>query len=126
MEAELKEAIDGLLNAFPKSFINKNNEFIAHEIANQYIILSDCESLLDIECKVLEWFSRPAHKTAPYSQETRNAKFHDFMLNGINNFLDTNFTEKEIEFIYTELGNAINHDKTIEFIESEYDFSVLE
>lgn len=126
MEAELKEAIDGLLNAFPKSFINKNNEFIAHERTNQYIILSDCESLLDIECKVLEWFSRPAHKTAPYSQETRNAKFHDFMLNGINNFLDTNFTEKEIEFIYTELGNAINHDKTIEFIESEYDFSVLE
>lgn len=123
---ELNEAIEELLNSFPKSFINANNEFIAHERTNQYIILSDCKSLLDIECKVLEWFSRPAHKTEPYSQGVRNQRFQEFMLNGINNFLDTKFTVEQIEVIYTQLGNAINHAKTIKFIESEYDFSVLE
>jgi hypothetical protein len=125
MNEELKEAINGLLNSFPKSFVNYNNEFIAHERTNQYIILTDCKSLLDIECKVLEWFSRAAHKTQPYSQGVRNWRFQEFMLNGINNFLDTKFTTKEIETIYEHLGNAINHQKTIEFIKSEYDFNVL-
>ena len=125
MNEELKEAINGLLNSFPKSFINYNNEFIAHERTNQYIILSDCKSLLDIECKVLEWFSRPAHKTEPYSQSVRNKRFHEFMLNGINNFLDTKFTVEQMEVIYQKLGNTINHQKTIEFIQSEYDFNVL-
>jgi hypothetical protein len=55
-QEELKEAINGLLNSFPKSFINYNNEFIAHEKSNQYIILSDCKNLLDIECKCLNGF----------------------------------------------------------------------
>jgi hypothetical protein len=74
---------------------------------------------------VLEWFSRPAHKTEPYSQGIRNQRFHEFMLNGINNFLDTKFTIEQMEVIYEYLGNAINHQKTIEFIQSEYDFNVL-
>lgn len=122
---DMREIRLALLKAFPKSFINERDEFIANERTNQYIILSNCETSLEVKCKVLEWFSRPAHKTMPYSQEWRNRKFHEFMLKGINSFLDTNFTENDMAEIYCALGNAINHEKTVRFIESEYDFEVL-
>lgn len=122
---DLKECRQALLESFPKSFINQSDEFIAHEYSNQYIILSNCEKPIDIECKVLEWFSRAAHKSQPYSQEWRNRKFHEFMLNGINNFLDTRFSEGDMDLIYTYLGNACNHSLTIEFINSGYDMNIL-
>ena len=115
--SDIQEARQALLEAFPDSFINSNDEFIAHLRSNQYIILADCKTPEDIEYKVLEWFSRPAHKTAPYSQEWRNRKFHEFMLNGINDFLDTNFSEDDISLIYDELGNSINHNLTVKFVE---------
>lgn len=114
--AALQEARDALLTSFPNSFINPRDEFIAHERSNQYIILSNCRTPEDIECKVLEWFSRPAHKTAPYSQEWRNQRFHEFMLQGVNNFLDTAFSEDDIAFIYDVLGNACKHSLTVEFV----------
>lgn len=114
-----------LMKCFHGSFINQNGEFIAHEKSNTYFILRDCETELDVKCKVLEWFSRPAHKTTPYLQEWRNRKFHEFMLNGINAFLDTHFTEQDMEEIYCTLGNKINHEKTVRFIESDYDFGMF-
>lgn len=122
---DIKECWNALIDAFPGSYINDVDEFIAHHESNEYIILGDCENELDIRCKVLEWFSRPACKTAPYAQERKNKQFQEFMREGVNEFLDTQFTEKEMSDIYGELGNAINHDKTIEFIESGYDFTAL-
>lgn len=123
---DMREAKQALLEAFPNSFINESNEFVAHKRTNTYFILSDCEYPQDIECKVLEWLSRAASKGIPYSQEWRNRKFREFMRNGINAFLDTSFSEEEILIIYTKLGNCINHKKTINFIESDYDFSKLD
>lgn len=122
---ELEEAKEALLKAFPNSFINVRNEFIAELRSNQYFLLGNCETPRDIECKVLEWLSRSACKGQPYSQEWRNRRYREFMRNGINNFLDTGFSEDEMMEIYTYLGNACNHSKTIKFIESGYDFSVL-
>lgn len=123
---DFEEAKQALLLAFPKSFINDNNEFIAEVRSNQYFLLNDCSTPRDIECKVLEWLSRPASKGQPYSQEWRNRKFREFMRNGVNAFLDTGFSEDEMRTIYQYLGNAINHKKTIAFIESGYDFAVLQ
>ena len=48
------------------------------------------------------------------------------MRNGVNAFLDTGFSEDEMRTIYQHLGNAINHEKTILFIENGYDFAVLQ
>lgn len=115
-----------LFCAFPECFLNQHQELIVHKASNTYICLSDCRNSIDIKCKVLEWFSRPASKGQPYRQEWRNRKFRKFMLDGINNFLKTDFTEDEMEIIYQYLGNAINHDKTLRFIKSGYDLSVLE
>lgn len=114
-----------LLWDFDGSFFNERDEFIAHRYSNTYLIFGNCESELDVKCKVLEWLSRSAHKGSPYSQEWRNKKFRKFMLDGINMFLGTDFSFEDMEVIYTYLGNACNHKRTIQFIESCYDVQAL-
>ncbi len=47
------------------------------------------------------------------------------MLDGINDYMDIHFTEDEMMEIYTYLGNACHHQRTIEFIKSGYDMMVL-
>ena len=121
----MQKVIDRLIFCFAGSFVNQNNEFIAHRSANEYFSLENCKDELDVKCKVLEWFSRGAYKTEPYFSVRKNEEFHEFMRNGINEFLDTEFTEEDMEVIYTYLGNAIKHEKTIRFIESGYDMAVL-
>lgn len=114
-----------LLAAFPKSFINGSLEFIAHRTANEYFRLEDCETELDVQCKVLEWLSRGAHKTEPFSTARKNNEFHAFMLDGINEYLGTNLTEDDIAVVYQELGNRVCHNLTVEFVNSGFDMSVL-
>lgn len=113
-----------LMRCFPGSFINHNMEFVAHLEANQFFRLDDCASEFDIKCKVLEWFSRGAYKTAPFG-ERKNKRLHEFMLRGINDYLGTDFTEDDMENIYTRLGNRCNHELTVRFIESGYDMRLL-
>ena len=114
-----------LLKCFPNSFINYNGEFIAEEKSNTYFILHNCKSDLDIKCKVLEWFSRAAYKGQPFASEKRNRSFRVFMLNGINMFLGYDFDENDMEVIYTYLGNTVNHELTVRFVESGYDTGIL-
>ena len=117
--------IKRLMKCFPGSFINQNGELIVHKKANEYLILHNCETELDLKCKVLEWFSRGAYKTAPFGTKRKNDEFHKFMRDGINEFLGTKFTEEDMDLIYTYLGNRCNHAKTVQFICRDYDFSVL-
>ena len=124
-EEQMTECRQMLQAAFPNSFFNANDEFIADRKTNQYLCLGDCKTPFDVKCKVLEWFSRPAHKSAPYTHNRKNKELHQFMLNGINDFLGTDFTKRDMEEIYIALGNAINHQKTIQFVESGYDFKIL-
>nr|DAD84505.1 MAG TPA: hypothetical protein [Myoviridae sp. ctCjb12] len=117
--ADMKEARAKLLECFPGSFINSRDEFIAHPRTNQYFLLNNCKTVEDIEAKVLEWLSRPAFKTQPYSQEWRNRRFHEFMLVGVNVFLDTDFSENDMELIYTYMGCGINHGLMLAFIDHD-------
>lgn len=104
--------------AFPKFFINHNLEAIVHPRRNTYFLLKGVETEVDIIAKILEWLSREAAKSV--SKESQ--KYH---LNGINAFLGTNFSQDEMMQIYTYLGNACNHRKTLAFILSGYDLDVL-
>ena len=115
-----------LMESFPGSFINHHGEFIAHKEANNYFNLRNCSGSLEIHCKVLERISRPAFKEQPFRSKTKNRAFNDFMLRGINNFLGTKFDETDIETIYQELGNEVDRNLTIKFIENHYDMAVLE
>ena len=119
------EVVLKLMNSFERSFINQHGEFIAHEKGNSYFILKNCKNELDIKCKVLEWFSRDAYKTQPFAPAKKNNEFNKFMLDGINKFLDTEFTKEDMELIYTKLGNACNHELTIKVVCSGYDLSIL-
>lgn len=114
-----------LLNAFPNSFINHCGEFIAHEKGLAYFTLTNCKTEMDVKCKMLEWLSRDAYKTQIWKSEKKNAEYHEFIRNGINEYLGTDFTHDDIEHIYTYLGNRANHELTIRFIESGYDMDVL-
>lgn len=114
-----------LVRSFPGSFINHLLEFIAHGEANESFLLENCMNELDVKCKVLEWLSRGAYKTCPYRSRTKNEKFNSFMLNGINEFLETDFTEEDMAIIYQKLGNRVNHSLTVRFIESGYDMALL-
>ena len=114
-----------LAKAFPNSFINTALEFIAHKEANEYFRLEDCESEFDVKCKVLEWLSRGAYKTCPFHTNLKNERFHNFMLNGINDFLGTDFTTEDVAIIYQKLGNRVRHSLTEEFVNSGYDMDVL-
>lgn len=119
------ETRNKLLGSFKGSFFNCYDEFIANERNNEYFIFSNCEDEESVKCKVLEWLSRSASKGQPYSQEWRNKKYREFMLDGINNFLGTKFLEEDISIIYQELGNCVNHNLTLAFIRSGYDMRVL-
>lgn len=114
-----------LMDCFPGSIINQKEEFIAHIRANEYFSLRNCETEFDLKCKVLEWFSRGVYKTEPYRRKDENARFHKFMLHGINEFLGTDFDSEDMEEIYTYLGNACNHKRTIQFVKSGYDMQAL-
>ena len=111
--------------AFPGSFINTNLEFIAHKEANEYFRLDECNNEFDVKCKVLEWLSRGAYKTCPFNTNLKNEKFHNFMLNCINDFLGTDFTTEDMSIIYQKLGNRIRHSLTEEFVNSGYDIKLL-
>lgn len=114
-----------IMACFPQSFVNYHGEFIAHAKSNTYLVLDNCETLEDLQCKVLEWFSRAAHKTQTYNTAKANKKFHQFMLDGINTFLGTAFDFDDMDLIYTYLGNAVHHDLTVRFVRSGYDLEVL-
>lgn len=114
-----------LAKAFPGAFINAGLEFIAHKEANAYFRLEDCHGDFDVKCKILEWLSRDAYKTCPFHSALKNEKFHNFMLNGINDYLGTDFTEDDIAVVYQRLGNRVNHALTERFVESGYDMTVL-
>lgn len=113
-----------LVECFPQSYINSEGEFIAHEKTNQYFILKSYNTVLDIKCKVLEWLSRAACKEIFCNGN--KVSINKFMLDGINRFLETKFTVEDMEQIYTYIGNACNHQKTVSFVESGYNMAVLE
>ncbi len=82
---------------------------------HQYFIYDGDENLPH---KVISWLSRPAIKTG-------NKKTRSWFLNGINKFLDTKFTEEQMELIYVYFGNGCNKELRIKFVNSGYDFNII-
>lgn len=114
-----------LLRSFPGSFINDSGEFIPRRSGGACFNLANCESDGEIKCKVLEWCSRAAFKSEPYNKKRDNDKFHEFMLDGINDFLETDFSEEDMELIYMKLGNSCNRPLCEKFVMSGYNMEVL-
>lgn len=125
-EAFMKIEADLLKKSFPETKLLYNGEVVVHITGNQYFNLETCESHQEVEYKVLEWLSRGAYKTDPYyTRKDLTRKFHEYMRKGINSYLGTDFSESDMELIYTYLGNGCNRARTIQFFESGFDMGVL-
>ncbi len=120
-----KTSVKRLISSFPNCFINQNLEFIVDKKTNNYFRLKDCETELDIKCKVLEWLSRASCYAAPYRRDRLNKEYQDNLRGYINCYLGTDFTREEMEEIYEKLGNRYDHALTLEFINSGYRMEVL-
>ena len=114
-----------LLQCFPGSILNSDLELIVNPETNDYIVLRNCESDMDVKCRVIEGLSRSCYKTAPYSKESLNDRYHASMSRRVNEYLETCFDEEDFELIYTELGNGVNKKLTIRFVQSNYDTELL-
>ena len=126
MFGNLKEIINQLFECFPNSFINAHEEFVADPKTNFYFILGNCQSTLDVKCKVLEWFSRDGSKATPYRSHHKNKRYQAKIRERINAFLGTDFDGEEMLLIYCKLGNNVNRELAVKFVMSNYDMKVLE
>ena len=108
-----------LREAFPRYFVNANYKIIIYPARNSYFSLDGVETETELKAKIIEWLSREAIKGG----SKQSQKYH---LDGINSFLGTQITPVEMEEVYIYLGNRVNHAKTLRFIESGYDMSILQ
>lgn len=122
-----QKVLNDLFGAFPDAILNRNLEFVAdpHRRVNSYFRLDNCETRTDVICKVLEYLSREAFKSMHFNAKWRNAQVHDYHLQGINTFCGTEFSVEDIELVYTYLGNGVNRQKALAFINSGYDLGIL-
>lgn len=104
--------------AFPQSFVNMQNELIFSLRTDSGFSLKDVTDETQLKVKILEWLTRTAIKAV--SPKERKLHFE-----GINKLLGTNFTLEEMTDIYTYLGNGIEHDLCVKFVESGYDMTLL-
>lgn len=95
--------------AFPKAYVTMNFELILVPRTNTYINLNHCSTPDEFKAEVIEGVSRFAFKafTKPLCKEH---------LDGINKLLDTKFTPEDMEYIYTNLGNGINHELCMKYV----------
>lgn len=119
-----EEILGKLFEAFPHGFINHNLEFITNKQVNSFITLEG-KSLPEIKVSLLEYLSRDACKTMWFRSEKANRVWQDYNLNGINKFLETEFTHEDMEFIYQTLGNGVRHLVTEAFVNNGCDIDWL-
>lgn len=115
-----------LMLAFPHgAFINANADLILYPKSNLSFSLKDVETKEDLICKLFEWCSRHCFKSLPFRSERRNKQYHNEILDSVNYYLKTNFSQNDMDIIYTYLGNGIHHELTKKFVRSGFDLDVL-
>lgn len=111
-----EDALFCIMKSFPGSYLNCHGDLIVHEKGNQWFNFMSCKTIEDVQWKVLAFLSRGAYKSIPFKSQKRNEQMHRAMLDGINNFLMTNFDEDDIARIYIAFGNGCNEQECREFI----------
>ena len=119
------DEVFNVMKCFSGSYLNAYGELIISNVGNVYFNANNCETKRDIICKLLEWCSRPIAKGEPYRSEKRNREWRESLLVGYNEYLQTNFTQEDMYWVYDRLGNAVNHELTLKFIDSGFDLSLL-
>lgn len=119
------DEIFNVMKCFPNSYINRNAEVILSTKGNVYFDSKVCYDKKDVVCMLLEWCSRPIAKGVAYSSAKRNREWQEGLLNGFNEYLGTQFSLDDMLFIYQELGNGVNHDLTIKFVNNGFNMDLI-
>ena len=121
----MTDEIFNVMKCFPNTFVNSFGEVIISVKGNVYFTATNCKTKEDVICKLLEWCSRPMAKGEPYRSDERNIEWRNSLICGLNKYLGTNFTQDDMYWIYDKLGNGVDHELTVKFIESGYDLSLV-
>jgi len=117
-EQQRQAYLKKILPFFPGAFIYKKDELIIEKKNNVYFRIDNVNSNLELDCKILEYLSRPSCKgLSDYWQR--------YFRRGVNSWFKINWTKAEMMEIYTYLGNGVNRKKCIDFIKSDFDLKIL-
>lgn len=123
---KLLESVKLAMQCFSNSFINRNCEIVLIPKFNVYIGLDDVETDEDFKVNLCEWLSRDCSCVLRYSRDKRLIRYWQDNTNAFNKICGTNFTMEQMDYIYTYLGNGINHELTKQFVRSGFDRSIIE
>lgn len=126
MNEEILNELKKLLGLFPRSYINQNLEVILIPKTNTYFNLEGVGSRRDIIAKLLMWCTRTIAKGQPFRNKKRNNMYREATKRALNYYLETLFSDEDINLIYQRLGNGINQDLTYSFIDGDFDMEVLD
>lgn len=122
---KLMPIVQKAMHLFRGSFINHNNELILIPKFNVYFLLDDVNTEEDFFCKMCEWVSRDCSCAMRYKDSKRLERYWEHITYNFNQVCGTNFSVNDMEKIYAKLGNSCNHFRTVQFVQSGFDLSVL-
>lgn len=112
------EHLAKILPFFPKAFIYKDDELIIEPKNNIFFRIDNVNSILEFDCKILEYLTRPSCKGV-------SKYWQNYFRRGVNSYFKKNWSKDDLMEIYTYIGNGVDRKKCIKFIKSGFDFIVL-
>lgn len=119
------ETLETLRECFPGSFVNFDQEFVAHRRGGAVCDMRGCTSPLELRCRVIEQLVGHCCKTRPFKRAEANVSFRRYMMEGMGRFLGAVFSEMEYEMVYERLGLGVDRQLTVDWIASGYDLGLL-
>lgn len=119
------EEIQKLMQCFPGSVINSSMDLILNRKTKTGFHVENGLSRKDLLCKIFEWCSRDCAKGIFYKDNSVNVLMRDSLCIKFSKYIGKPFDQYDFYWIYDRLGNAINHERTLQFIENGMDVNWL-
>ena len=117
--SHIAKPLEKAIGIFTGAFIKLNSEeLILDREFNIYFRLDNVTEIIDFDCKMIAYLSRPAHKG-------KTKKIHKYFLDAINKYFNKKWTNDDMSIIYTYLGNDCNRELCKKFLCSNFDISLL-
>lgn len=101
----------------------KEAEYLGHEAGRRKH--RECDEIEVVSVRLRQAGKRRFCQRVPLKERALNL-VKEAITDGINKLLDANFTQEDMEYIYTYLGNGIKHELCMKFVQSGYDLGVID